>query len=226
VLRSTTPIKFHIAAHDRFFVLRDDLLPGGTKYRGLINFLETIPDKEIAYAGTVMGYGALALAHACNTLGKTAHIVIAGESTHPMIERLGVAGARLHLSPRATIERLHEQAKTLNARCLPPGFATPEFEMSLAESLRSVDVSTYPEIWSVAVTGTVSNALRRAFPDKIIRTVSVVKSTQGDYQAPEKYHQSAKSPPPWPACPHTDAKLWQSAQKHATPGTLLWNTAG
>jgi hypothetical protein len=217
---------FHIAAQDDVYVLRDDLLSGGTKYRGLINFIQTIPDQNISYAGTVMGHGALAFAHACNTLGKCAHIVIAGESDHPMITRLQLTGAELYLSPPSTIAQLYEQAKTISECCLPPGFATAEFERELANSVRSLDLSAYSEIWTVAVTGTVSNALKIAFPDKTFKTVSVVKSTNGDYHAPEKYHQAARTPPPYPACQYTDAKLWQFAKEHALPNALLWNTAG
>lgn len=222
-------MNFHVAAYDKLFVLRDDLLCGGTKYRGLKNLLQDIPQSKILYAGTVMGHGSLALAQACSDLGKSAEIFIAAEDTHPMIERLIIAGATVHIDTPQPVGALYEKAKGMcdyNAICLPPGFDMPEFDTALAQSVSELDVSPYSEIWTSLVTGTLSRALQKAFPEKTFRTVSVVKSTPADFTAPEKYHQPAKLPPPYPSCPHTDSKVWQFALEYAENGALLWNTAG
>lgn len=220
---------FHVAAYDNLFVLRDDLLPGGTKYRGLKKLLQTIPEQKIVYAGTIMGHGALALAHACRDAGKSAEIHISASAPHPMLERLQMTGADIRIKEPQPIDALYEAAQTSctgDALCLPPGFDMPGFETALADSLSGFDLSPYSEIWTTMVTGTLTRALKRAFPGKTFKTVKVVKSGAADFTAPEKYHQPAKSPPPYPSCAHTDAKLWQFASKHAENGALLWNTAG
>jgi len=92
--------------------------------------------------------------------------------------------------------------------------------------MKGYDVSRYSEIWTCSVSGTLTRALQKAFPHKVFKTVCVVKSGKGDFTAPEKYHQPAKSPPPFPSCPYTDAKIWQFALEHAADDALLWNTAG
>jgi hypothetical protein len=213
--------------------LRDDRITGGTKRRGLSLLLSSSfgqkPMEKIYYAGTTMGHGALALAHACKDNGKIAEIFICADSADPMIEKLRNAGAHVHIRPPMPVTSLYaltvEEAK--GQTVFPPGFDMPEFETALAESLSVFDVSPYSEIWAVSVTGTLTRALKRAFPDKPFKTASVVKSgAPCDFTAPEKYHQPAKSPPPYPSCPYTDAKLWQFAVERAAPDALIWNTAG
>lgn len=210
------------------YILRDDLISGGTKYRGLSMLLQRITDHKIFYAGTTMGHGALALAHACKDHGKEAHIFICAEQNDPMVQKLKNVGAHIHLNPPMTVTSLHKIAlKHGNGHTVfPPGFAIPTFEESLIESLNDFDVTPYSEIWTTSVTGTLTRAIQKAFPEKQIKTVSVVKSGHGDYSAPEKYHRPAKELPPYPACPYTDAKLWQFARHHAAPNALIWNTAG
>ena len=175
-----------------------------------------------------MGHGALALARACDHSGKKAEIYISGTATDPLIQKLSETKAGVHLFQPLPVATLHDLTKQ-NAGdnpVLPPGFNMPEFETALVQSLKSFDAKPYSEIWTTSVTGTLTRALKRAFEDKPFKTVSVVKSGDGDFFAPEKYHQPAKSPPPYPSCPYTDAKLWQFAVRHAAPNTLIWNTAG
>jgi len=215
-----------------FAVLRDDLIAGGTKRRGLDILLKDIRPAEIFYAGTIMGHGALALAHACADNGKQAHIYLCGDKAHPMMEKLDAAGAVLYLQPPMQTADLFALAQKDAGQCagtaaaLPPGFTMPEFEEALIKACGVLDLAPYPEIWTCAVTGTLTRALKRAFPDAIFKTVSTVKSSAGDYCAPEKYHRPATDPPPFPSCPHTDAKVWQFARRYAADGALLWNIAG
>lgn len=219
---------FHLSTLDspHLTILRDDLLPGGTKRRALSTLVRTLPH-HIFYAGTVMGHGALALAYACAEAGRTAQIMIAADDAHPFVQKLRGAGARVYTHRPMPIAALHALAG--DAACeysgggfvFPPGFSTPEFDDALAKALADFDAAPYPEIWVASVTGTLARALKKAHPGKKIITVSVVKNGEGDFTAPEKYHQTSKSPPPYPACPYTDAKLWQFATRHAAPGALL-----
>lgn len=226
-------IPFQTVEEQGLTILRDDLVAGGTKRRALEHLLKDMDADRVAYAGTVMGHGALALAHACQTLGKQAVVFISGTEDAPAIKRLRRTNAALHLCPPMPIADLHERAKTesCGAPVLPPGFDQPDFEEAMVAALAPFPAKEYPEIWTTAVTGTLTRVLRRAFPDTPLKTVKVVRHSgelpaDAIYDAPEKYHQAAKSPPPYPACPYTDAKLWQFAAVHARPGALIWNTAG
>ncbi len=224
---SRKPLKnFKIDEIDGIFILRDDIIEGGTKRRALDILLKSFAADSISYAGTVMGRGALALAHACADNGKTAHIHICTDDAHPMIEKLRITGAQVHLHPPMPVAALHEHAKAQGGITFPPGFDMPEFEDALTAAVLPLDLSATSEIWTASVTGTLTRALKRAFPHKAFKTVSVVKSGAGDFIAPEKYHQPAKHPPPYPACPYTDSKVWQFARESAAPRSLIWNTAG
>ena len=67
--------KPEIIDHDGFHVVRDDLLPGGTKRRGLTELLNALGADEYIYPSTAQGYGPVALAHACRDLGKKATLI-------------------------------------------------------------------------------------------------------------------------------------------------------
>lgn len=212
---------------------RDDLIEGGTKRRALETMLAGVTARNVFYAGTVMGHGALALSHACRRHGKTAHIHICGDDGHPMIRKLADAGAALTLHPPMTTDALHLIASRAgrDGTVFPPGFAMPAFEEALVSACRAIPLPAFSEVWTAAVTGTLTRALQKAWPDAPFKTVRVVK-TPCDlgraevFTAPEKYHRPAKSPPPYPSCPYTDAKLWQFVRDRAAPDALVWNTAG
>ena len=213
---------------------RDDLLEGGTKRRALRLMLSGVSTQDVFYAGTVMGHGALALAHACREHGKNARIHICGDEGHPMIRKLFDAGAVVYMQPPMTTGALYELALSdaqQGGIAFPPGFDMPEFEEALVAACRDIELPPFSEIWTVAGTGTLTRALQKAWPGKPFKTVRVVK-TPCDlggaevFVAPEKYHQPAKSPPPYASCPYTDAKLWQFAEHRAAPDALIWNTAG
>lgn len=228
-------IDFQSERVEQYFVLRDDLLNGGTKRRALNILLNKIPQSNIFYAGTIMGHGALALAHACQDSKKVAEIFISANGNEPMIQKLQQTNAILHLHlplPISILNGLAESAaEKQNAIHLPPAFNMPAFEDCMIASLQNFDDSPYSEIWTCAVTGTLTRALQKAFPQKIFKTVKVVKADcdlgkSEIFQASEKYHQLAKSPPPYSSCPFTDAKVWQLVKKHAANNALIWNTAG
>ncbi len=223
---------FKILPLGNFYILRDDLLSGGTKRRALGRLLPTIPQTDFTYAGTIFGHGALALALACADHGKTAHLFLScNDADDAMLARLRDAGAQIHCASPVPIAELNLEAATWaarnNAHHFPPAFDCPAFHDAMVECLQSsLDVTAYPEIWCVSVSGTFTRALQFAFPDTALKTVTVVAGGNADFQASEKYHRPALSPPPYPACPYTDAKLWRFAEEHAAPGALVWNIAG
>eukprot|EP01047_Picozoa_sp_COSAG01_P000810 COSAG01_NODE_16_length_40091_cov_15.728646_23_plen_98_part_00 len=62
-----------VRTHDEYLVVRDDLLPGGTKRRGLMAYVQQHSHcNEFVYASPCEGYAQLGLAHACHDLGRQA----------------------------------------------------------------------------------------------------------------------------------------------------------
>lgn len=206
-------------------IQRDDLIAGGTKRRALDILVKSIPDSDIAYAGTIFGHGALALAHACEAAGKRARLYLAcSDQNHPMIERIKKTNAIIERCEALPVGQLFNEAT--GDYIFPPGFDTPEFHDAMVAALREITLPQHSEIWCCAVSGTMAKSLKAAFPQTTFKVVSVVKSTHGDFYAPEKYHQTAIFPPPYPSCPYADAKIWQFAEKHAAPDAVIWNMAG
>lgn len=174
-----------------------------------------------------MGHGALALAYACKDAGKQAHIYLCAEKENPVVQKLESLGAQVVLKPPVPIAVLYkDMCGEADGHVFSPGFDAPEFHAAMVETLKIFDTGPYSEIWVCAVSGTFSKAMKAAFPAKPVRVVSVAKSTHGDFQAPEKYHQAAHLPPPYPSCPYADAKIWQFAKRYARKDALIWNIAG
>ena len=221
----------HLPKIDRLtnslFVLRDDNIKGGTKRRALDLLLKHIPETRLAYAGTIFGHGALALAHACEAQGKTAHLYLScNDQTHLMLERIRMTNAVIEICAPLPVETFFEKAKAAHDYTFPIGFDMPEFHAAMVSALKSIHLPPHPEIWCPAVSGTLAKALKAAFPQTPLRIVAVTKSSPGEFHAPEKYHQAAEIPAPYPSCPYTDAKVWRFAVEHALPDALIWNTAG
>jgi len=216
---------FTVKSYEHIFVLRDDLIAGGTKRRALDILLQGLTEKDVSYAGTIFGYGALALAHACEAAGKTAHLYLSCNNLgHPMLEHIRATGAVIERCEALPVEQLHREIA--GEYIFPLGFDTPEFHTVMVDALRQLDISPYSEIWCPVVSGTLAKGLAAAFPGTPIKTVGMAKSTQADFYAPEKYHRPVAQPPPYPACPYTDAKVWQFARVHAAPNAVIWNVAG
>lgn len=225
------PWDFHIERHDRFHVLRDDLIEGGSKRRALNLLIPSLPHADFVYAGTIFGHGALALALACRDHGRRAHLFLSSnDPKNRMIEKLAEAGADIQIASPLPISELLEQVKEFadrtGARLFPLAFDEPAFFEAMTACLRELEVSSYPEIWCARVSGTFARSLTSAYPEKPLRLVSTVTGGNAEFFAPEKYHRPAQMPPPYPACPYTDAKLWRFAKEHAKPDSLIWNIAG
>src|SRR6218665_604506 len=83
--------------HAGILVVRDDLLPGGTKRRVLREVLALRPAQEFVYAATAQGYGQLALALAAREIGRKATIFVAGRAKrHALTSAAEAAGARIY----------------------------------------------------------------------------------------------------------------------------------
>lgn len=218
-----------IREHDGVLVVRDDLLPGGTKRRVIGRFL--LGADEFVYASPAYGHAQIALALACRDAGKRATIFTAQRaSPHPMTRETLKAGAKIVMVPSGYLSNVQAKAREYcrasGAVLFPFGMAFPAFVEALAGIARSLPVSPR-EFWSVAGSGTLSRALQMAWPGAKAMAVRVGKRPDCGaarlFVAPERFEAPCAIPPPFPSSLSYDAKAWRFVRQFGTAGALFWN---
>lgn len=223
------PVLVH---HGRFVVVRDDLLPGGTKRRALHVMLDDTHD-EYVYASPVQGAAQLALAYTCADANKRATIFCAQRNTlHPFTQEAKDHGATIHEVPMGFLSNVSAKARRYcdetGALLMPFGLDHPAIIAAIADIARRLPVIP-TEVWSITSSGVLSRGLQLAWPDATFYGVRVGAEPDAGratvYRAPEAFDKKAKHLPPFPSNIYYDAKAWQFIQAHATPGALFWNVA-
>lgn len=226
-----------IQKHGRFFVLRDDLLHGGTKRRVLTDILSKLPESEIVYPSHPLGYAHLALALAALDTGKKVKLFFqqpppyaytfleAIKLPNVSFEIINEVSRQMDLIPYA-----QQYAAQNNAKFLPIGFDYPEFSNGLVRLAQSLQIEPPHEVWTLGGSGTLSRTLQKAWPKTQVNTVSLgfPQGNMGNsrvFTVAERTEEVAQVPPPYPSAPYYDAKLWRFANEHGTDGALIWNVA-
>ena len=231
------PMPFTVEEHAGILVVRDDLIPGGTKARVLPGLFAAWPEEEFVFGGPALGYAQLAMGWAARWTGKRATYFVAERSElHPRTERAMLAGARIRQVPHGRMSvvqaRARAYAEEVGARFLPLGFDVPEFGEGMAAVAREAaeQIGPVPEVWCVAGSGALARALQQGWPDASHHAVVIgFEPDAGEaklWRAPESFDQDAQLPPPFPSCSNYDAKAWRFIAEHAAPGALFWNVGG
>lgn len=227
-----------------FYVVRDDLLPGGTKQRGH-NIVSNISQNEVVYAGPWNGFAQVALSIACKLHKKKATIFMT-RSDYKTNIRARMYGGNIREVPNSTLKELQNKAQQYavehNAFIMPFGFDSFEFRLELIERLNeALEGNTFLNrsfegtIWLVAGSATLLNVLYKIFPNAKFQVVQVGKKIWDDQMdlsrtklhiAPEKFYEDAKLLPPYPHASTYDAKLWRFVTKYGSDGDVIWNVAG
>jgi hypothetical protein len=219
--------------HGGITVVRDDLLPGGTKRRAIASILDA-DHHEYIYPSPVFGFAQVAIAYAAQDHGVRATIFCARRgSWAPLTRRAAAAGATIHEVDPGYLNVVRARARKYCAEdpgrlLLPFGLNDPRVIEALAEVARGLPVQPR-EVWSVAGSGVLTRALQMAWPKA--RFVAVRIGSEPDagraevIEAPERYEQDALEPPPFPSCANYDAKAWRFIRAAASPGALFWNVA-
>lgn len=218
----------------RGVIVRDDVLPGGTKQRGLMPYLLNHHGDEFVYASPVYGYAQIALAISAQIAGKRATVFTAKRKTpHPLTLKAHSLGAKIVQVPNGYLNVVQKRAKdyaiATDAHYLPFGANVPDIAKAITAAAQSLDINP-PEVWTVSGSGTLTRALQKAWPQARFYTVLIGKTGINTgiaqrYQAPEAFEQRAKKPPPFPSCENYDAKAWQFFAKYAGKNALFWNVA-
>jgi hypothetical protein len=228
------PVVIEQVKHVR--VVRDDLIPGGSKQRVLAPLMEQLAAsgyERFVFGGPAEGYAQLALAFAAQEVGVEASYFVAQRRVlHPNTVRAQAAGCEIHHVPHGRLNVVQARARAFceetGAYFFPLGFATPEFQSMLTaeitEALSGVAVS---EIWCVAGSGLLSRCLQAAKPEAVVNAVRIGFPPEVGaarlLTAPEPFSETARQPPPFPSSANYDAKAWQFVMRHASPGALFWN---
>lgn len=221
-----------IIEHEGILVVRDDLIPGGTKARVLHVLLNDA--SEYVYASPVYGYAQIALAHVARESGKQATIFCAArKQLHARTVEAQRAGAKVIQVPHGYLTVVQARARAYcqitGAQLLPFGLDVPAFIEALADVARRLAIKP-KEVWCAAGSGVLARALEMAWPQASINAVQVgIQPNAGQakiYKAPEKFEDDAKGErPPFPSCSNYDAKAWRFIKQYAQPGALFWNVA-
>ncbi len=221
-----------IEEHAGVFVVRDDLLPGGTKMRALLPLMQAQAAAEFVYASPAQGYAQVALAHCARLLGRRATVFTAARKVpHPLTVAAADAGAAVvpvHCGYLSVVQaRARAYAAERGAHLVPFGADAAASLGAIAEAAAATGLEP-AEVWSVAGSGVLTRALQRAWPRA--RFVAVVVGREGCDTGrarrivhPLPFERAAKVRPPFPSAPGYDAKAWEYIRAEAGPGALFWN---
>jgi hypothetical protein len=221
-------------------VVRDDLLPGGSKRRFAYSYMLAYPQVEQwIYASPRQGYGQVALAYACRDLGKKAIVYVPqGKRTELTLEA-EMVGAEINEVPMGYLTNLNRKAKDRQGhgwdkiKLVPFGFDDPIILNTIVETARKLPF-TPKEVWSVMSSGTLSRGLQLAWPDAKVYGVQIGHNTSIVQQGraitiPKRmpFHKDCKMEdrPPFPSSLTYDSKAWKHILERATlnEDTLFWN---
>jgi hypothetical protein len=230
-------IPFTLERHGRFYVVRDDLLPGGTKSRFLPSLLAG--SHEVVYAGPPWGGAAVGIAAHGKEMGIAVTLFYPARKTLVARQRLAESqGARLKLIRPGYLSvlkaRAREYCEVHGARMLAWGL--PQVEAKLAADLARFQMPPdVTEIWVAAGSGTVMRAVKRAWPERAVNGVEVGHRLSDAERAgcrvfthPLDFEQRTTAKVPFNSCRHYDAKAWEMANAMLGPRAvpLFWNVMG
>ncbi len=224
----------------------------GSKQRMLSRRLLDIPQEEVIYAGSAIGYAQVALAYCCHLAGKQAVIFVDADkdAKAPLTEIANLFGARIfYFDPSVRQKRLQyiqKQAQAYQAlspttRCLLPFGLHEEKAMGLYkiafQPLKDAITTPPKRLWVTAGSGLIFTTLSKLFPTTPLMIVQVGKKIWPDqlegihhrlFVSPYDYTEDVRSEeaPPYDTLLHYDAKVWPFVLAHGEPGDFIWNTAG
>lgn len=221
-----------IEQHAGVLVVRDDLLPGGTKMRAMLPLMQAQAASEFVYASPAQGYAQVALAHCARLLGRRATVFTAARKVpHPLTQAAADTGAAVVPVPCGYLSVVQARARAYAAE--RGAFLVP-FGVEDAGALQAIAGAAVAtglqpaEVWSVAGSGLLTRALQRAWPRA--RFVAVVVGREGcdigrarRIVHPLPFERLAKVLPPFPSAAGYDAKAWEYLRAEAGPGALFWN---
>lgn len=231
-----------IQRYENYNVVRDDLLPGGTKQRGLYHFIGEAMKKgykSFVYGGPAQGVAQAGLGIAAKILGVEAHMFYSGRRSilSKFAEDVGV-----NMHPvEGTLVMCKKEAENFVAKdpkrlLLPFGLDEDEFKKSLIRALKqSMPPIKIKHMWVVGGTGVLLNCLYHILPETYFHVIQVGRPlVSGMFEPsrtqlfvhPKKFNEVTDYMPPYKSIDNYDAKVWYFVKKYGRPDDFIWNVAG
>jgi hypothetical protein len=233
----TSPIPF-VEQIGQVYVVREDLIPGGSKRRFIDRLLQS-PHNEYVYAATAYGGAQIALALAAKQMNKRVTLFVAKRKIlHPRTQAAQDAGAQIIGVPMGFLSVVYARARaycqTTGACLLPLGFDSEEALEAIASTAALVrkQYGQFDEVWAAVGTGTLLRGLQRADLGKSYFGVAVGRNANKCIgaakliQHPQPFAADALITPPFPSCSNYDAKVWEYVSKRPNKRVLFWNVMG
>jgi len=219
------------------FVVRDDLVIGGTKRCFVDRLIEG--HREVVYASPAYGGAQIAIAYAAAELGVLATIFVAKrKQPHARTLEAKRAGAKVVQIPSGYLSNVQAKAKSYclasGACLLPFGLETPTAFDAIAERASHVAriVGPLDEVWSVAGSGVLTRGLQRGLESVRFFVVQVGRSlTRAEVgqatvlPCSQPFEEDSKAPPHFPSCSNYDAKAWEPFVRLGRGRRLFWNVS-
>lgn len=226
-----------VEQHEGVFVVRDDLIPGGTKLR----YLHQLFDKydHVVYASPAYGGAQLALAEAAKMKGKKCSIFTAQRKTpHPRTKACKNAGARVFMVKGGYLKTCQSKAKAYAAQTgahyLEFGGDSSEALEEIAKAARYVNEKYGPfdQVWCAAGSGVLTRGLQKGMQGPDFYAVQIGRplgENAGKAQVlkyPIAFEKELKMSVPFDCCPNYDRKAWHYCRKYSKGRVLFWNVMG
>ncbi|MEJ7610656.1 MAG: pyridoxal-phosphate dependent enzyme [Ferruginibacter sp.] len=227
-----------IEIHNDVYVLRDDLLPGGTKSIFLPSVLDNAKDCFV-YASPVYGGMQIALALYATSIGKKA-VIFSAKRNKPHANSLKVkeASGLVYQVPVGYLTvcqaRAREYAEKNNGQLISFGANYPAAIDAIAARMKQVTSSLGfepDEIFCAAGSGTLLAGIVQGTATAKVKAVQVgaelpVQSNERvsilPYHKPFEYE--SRTVAPFPSCANYDLKAWEYCLKYKTgQKVLFWN---
>jgi hypothetical protein len=225
-----------IEVHNGIHVLRDDLLPGGTKSILMPSMIGE--DDEYVYASPVYGGFQIALSAYCKSIGKQATIFCARrKSLHPNTLKCIELGAKVMEVKGGYLVVVEKYAKDYcaltGAKKLVFGANTKANKGLIADRCRQAMAAMGgepDEIWCAIGSGTLVKSILAATTTAQVHGVQVGQAFTEHHPRltvhiyPQDFASVSKHRAPFPSMPNYDLKAWEYCEKLSRGGsTLFWN---
>jgi 1-aminocyclopropane-1-carboxylate deaminase/D-cysteine desulfhydrase-like pyridoxal-dependent ACC family enzyme len=229
-----------IEEYGHILVVREDLIPGGTKARYVEALFADID--ELVYASPTQGGAQTALARAARKLGKRLTLfVAASKNWHPRLvlsQQLGADIIEVKMgflnNVQAQAARYSDSQKLLRGRRvrnLEFGLGSKTVIEAIASTARQIPRPN--QLWCAAGSGTLARGLALAWPDvprfvvQIGHKLTPTESAGGTVIVyPRKYAYQEPRKPPFPSDPTYERKAYFTMlERIANERATFWNTA-
>lgn len=224
-----------IKYYGRVAVVRDDILPAGSKARFADFFVSKIENDHLVYAAPRVGYASISLAWACSRYGKKLTVIVPAAKMLSDYQfkafEYGAYIRSLRIAAMPNLERAAEGfAQEAKAFYVPMGLHHTFVHAAIVRVAAGMEA---PDRAVTAIgSGVLTRGLQKAWTKTEFIGVSVGRSLD-DGEAghafvmkyPKPFLWETKCEVPFPCIASYDAKAWELAINLEVP-SLFWNVAG